>query len=116
MLPKSLKLLAGRTLCVSSSFPPNFCSGLIPYYMQRMYISTLSAELANESRQLLIVMVRNAAGLALKNALSARVRIPVVKFLLRSCLLACIFFFRRSLDNKNTPVDGSHFPAIQDKK
>lgn len=39
-------------------------------YIQDGYVATLSTELANESQDL---TVRNAAGIALKNALTARV-------------------------------------------
>jgi hypothetical protein len=71
--------------------------------MQPEYMLMLSSVLVDESSQL---HVRNAAGLALKNALSARVRtsLPQSSFF----LLTLIFSYRRRAHGKlNTRLDGS---------
>lgn len=58
----------GKLRALSHLFP--FPALVAENAQQPAYLLTLSAELANESRD---INIRNAAGIALKNALSARV-------------------------------------------
>ena len=66
-------------LCPSVHFPPlrlfspRFPLTRWPWITQPMYMLTLSTELVNENS---LPHVRNAAGLALKNALTAKVSLP----------------------------------------
>jgi len=80
---------------------------LLALLYQPGYLMTLSTELANESQQ---ITIRNAAGIALKNALTARVsgiRIgSAIPF--SSLTVLC----RMSLDSRSIPLDGWLFLPI----
>jgi hypothetical protein len=107
MRKRSLRAHRGRITCVNILFSTQ-TARLIAQNVQPAYMLMLCSELGNESSP---PHVRNAAGLALKNAVSARVSLdrhrPRSFDLLRN---------RTSHGNKTTQIDGSASRRLYETK